>query len=202
MEKQQNIVQKMVVVGSCGVGKSALTLQFFQGHYCSGYNPTIEDSYRKQITVEGKSVLLDILDTAGQIEYSPMREQYLRTAQGFFLVFSLTNRVSFEEIRSFHQEILQIQGKSKVPIILVGNMVDLEADRKVSMNEIDYLVKKLNICKYIETSALKNINVDYLFTSLSQEIIQFNSNSKNENINQNERRKRTKRVLSDQCSIF
>ena len=57
---------KFVVLGSGGVGKSALTIQFIQGNFVEKYDPTIEDSYRKQIEVDGKACMLDILDTAGQ----------------------------------------------------------------------------------------------------------------------------------------
>jgi len=75
---------KLVVVGGGGVGKSALTIQFIQGHFVDDYDPTIEDSYRKQCVIDDEVALLDILDTAGQEEYHAMREQYMRTGEGFF----------------------------------------------------------------------------------------------------------------------
>ena len=58
------------------------------------YDPTIEDSYRKQVVIDGETCLLDILDTAGQEEYSAMRDQYMRTGEGFLLVFAV-NEVSY-----------------------------------------------------------------------------------------------------------
>lgn len=61
---------KLVVVGGGGVGKSALTIQFIQGNYIQEYDPTIEDSYRKQTVIDDEVALLDVLDTAGQEEYS------------------------------------------------------------------------------------------------------------------------------------
>jgi len=60
---------KIVVVGSGGVGKSALTVQLVQNHFIDDYDPTIEDSYRRQVAIDGDICLLDILDTAGQEEY-------------------------------------------------------------------------------------------------------------------------------------
>ena len=57
---------KLVVVGAGGVGKSALTIQLIQNHFVDEYDPTIEDSYRKQVVIDGETCLLDILDTAGQ----------------------------------------------------------------------------------------------------------------------------------------
>ena len=58
---------KIVVLGSGGVGKSALTIQFVQGFFVDKYDPTIEDSYRKQVVVDGKQCILEILDTAGTV---------------------------------------------------------------------------------------------------------------------------------------
>jgi small GTP-binding protein len=60
---------KLVVVGGGGVGKSALTIQFIQSHFVDEYDPTIEDSYRKQCVIDDEVALLDVLDTAGQEEY-------------------------------------------------------------------------------------------------------------------------------------
>eukprot|EP00842_Homolaphlyctis_polyrhiza_P001601 jgi/Hompol1/2441/HPOL_006002-RA len=64
---------KLIVVGGGGVGKSALTIQFIQSHFVDEYDPTIEDSYRKQCVIDGEVAVLDVLDTAGQEEYSAMR---------------------------------------------------------------------------------------------------------------------------------
>lgn len=63
------------------------------------------DSYRKQCVIDEEVALLDVLDTAGQEEYSAMREQYMRTGEGFLLVYSITSRNSFEEISTFHQQV-------------------------------------------------------------------------------------------------
>lgn len=67
------------------MGKSALTIQLIQNHFVEEYDPTIEDSYRKQVVIDGETCLLDILDTAGQEEYryptpvSLARKMLLRT---------------------------------------------------------------------------------------------------------------------------
>jgi GTPase KRas protein len=90
------------------------------------------DSYRKQCVIDEEVALLDVLDTAGQEEYSAMREQYMRTGEGFLLVYSITNRQSFEEILTFQQQILRVKDKDYFPIIVVGNKCDLENERQVS----------------------------------------------------------------------
>lgn len=96
---------------------------------------TIEDSYRKQVTIDDETCLLDILDTAGQEEYSAMRDQYMRTGQGFLLVYAITSRSSFDEIAAFRDQILRVKDKDKVPMYLVGNKCDLEQERQVTTGE-------------------------------------------------------------------
>lgn len=148
---------KLVVVGGGGVGKSCLTIQLIQSHFVDEYDPTIEgarfllsihlfgctacssstppfstDSYRKQCVIDDEVALLDVLDTAGQEEYSAMREQYMRTGEGFLLVYSINNRQSFDEIKTFQQQILRVKDKDYFPIIIVGNKCDLENERKVT----------------------------------------------------------------------
>ncbi|KIJ14292.1 hypothetical protein PAXINDRAFT_163463 [Paxillus involutus ATCC 200175] len=149
---------KLVVVGGGGVGKSALTIQFIQSHFVDEYDPTIEDSYRKQCVIDEEVALLDVLDTAGQEEYGAMREQYMRTGEGFLLVYSITSRNSFEEISTFHQQILRVKDQDSFPVIVVANKCDLEYERQVGMNEGRDLAKHFG-CKFIETSAKQRINV-------------------------------------------
>lgn len=73
-----------------------------------------------------------VLDTAGQEEFSAMREQYMRSGEGFLLVFSLTDHSSFMEIAKFQKQILRVKDRDEFPMILVGNKSDLEAQRRVS----------------------------------------------------------------------
>ena len=120
-----------------------------QSHFVDEYDPTIEgttsphfsllvvygfflDSYRKQCVIDDETALLDVLDTAGQEEYSAMREQYMRTGEGFLLVYSITSRSSFEEISTFQQQILRVKDRDSYPIIVVANKADLEHERQVS----------------------------------------------------------------------
>ncbi len=156
---------KLVVVGGGGVGKSCLTIQLIQSHFVDEYDPTIEDSYRKQCVIDDEVALLDVLDTAGQEEYSAMREQYMRTGEGFLLVYSITDRQSFEEIMTFQQQILRVKDKDYFPMIVVGNKCDLDGERQVSTQEGQNLARQFG-CKFIETSAKSRINVDNAFTTL------------------------------------
>ena len=76
-----------------------------------------EDSYRTQHTVDDETCMLDILDTAGQEEYSAMRDQYMRTGQGFLLVYSVTSRQSFGELTMFRDQILRNKNADRVPMV-------------------------------------------------------------------------------------
>jgi len=174
MSKSQFLREyKLVVVGGGGVGKSALTIQFIQSHFVDEYDPTIEDSYRKQCVIDEEVALLDVLDTAGQEEYSAMREQYMRTGEGFMLVYSITSRQSFEEITVFQNQILRVKDKDYFPMVIVGNKCDLESEREVSRQEGEALAKQFG-CKFIETSAKSRINVDKAFYDIVREIRRFN----------------------------
>ncbi|KAF2395688.1 ras small monomeric GTPase rasa [Trichodelitschia bisporula] len=164
---------KLVVVGGGGVGKSCLTIQLIQSHFVDEYDPTIEDSYRKQCVIDDEVALLDVLDTAGQEEYSAMREQYMRTGEGFLLVYSITSRQSFEEMLTFQQQILRVKDKDVFPIIVVGNKCDLENEREVSTAEGEALARQFN-CKFVETSAKSRRNVDQAFYEIVREIRRYN----------------------------
>ncbi|XP_065319788.1 ras-like protein 2 isoform X1 [Gordionus sp. m RMFG-2023] len=134
------------------------------------YDPTIEDSYRKQCLIDDVIARLDILDTAGQEEFSAMREQYMRTGDGFLLVFSLNDRNSFEEINKFRKLILRVKDTDQFPMILVGNKCDIQQQfRKVDNKEAQNLGDQMNI-PYIETSAKLGINVDLAYHNLVRAI--------------------------------
>ncbi|RXK38308.1 Ras-like protein 1 [Tremella mesenterica] len=161
---------------SLGVGKSALTIQFIQSHFVDEYDPTIEDSYRKQCVIDDEVALLDVLDTAGQEEYGAMREQYMRTGEGFLLVYSITSRSSFEEVSTFHQQILRVKDKDYFPVLLVGNKIDLEYERQVQVSEGRELAKRFGAA-FVETSAKNRLNVDEAFHSLVRTIRRYQKDS-------------------------
>ena len=87
-----------------------------------------------------------MLDTAGQEEYSAMREQYMRTGEGFLLVYSITSQQSFEEIKTFQQQILRVKDKDYFPMIVVGNKCDLDGEREVSVEGTRLPLSLVFIC--------------------------------------------------------
>ena len=106
---------KLVVVGAGGVGKSALTIQLLQDHFMDEYDPTIEDSYRKQVVIDGETCLLDIIDTAGhEDEYGTLKDHYMKTGEGFLIVFAVNNAKSFEEISAYREQIKRLKDAEEV----------------------------------------------------------------------------------------
>ena len=157
---------RIVVVGAGGVGKSALTVRFIQGNFVEKYDPTIEDSYRKQVEVDGVACMLDIMDTAGQEEYSALRDQYMKTGQGFILAYSITSSISFETAQKLRMQILRIkEDHPDIPIMLVANKLDLENERVVPKEDGQQLASTWK-CGFIEASAKTNMHVNEAFYEL------------------------------------
>jgi len=159
---------KLVVVGSGGVGKSALVIQLVQNQFVDEYDPTIEDSYRKQVVIDNETCLLDILDTAGQEEYSAMRDQYMRTGEGFLLVFAVNNPKSFEDISMYREQIRRVKDSDDVPMVLVGNKCDLTV-QPIDTRTGENLAKQYGI-PFLQTSAKTRIGLDDAFYTLVREI--------------------------------
>eukprot|EP00703_Trepomonas_sp_PC1_P005451 JAP91155.1 Rab-like protein [Trepomonas sp. PC1] len=159
---------KIVVVGSGGVGKSCITVRFVQGKFIKKYDPTIEDFYRKQIDVDGEAVMLDILDTAGQEEFSALRDSYMRTGDGFIVVYAVNSASSFDDCNKLRQQILRIKEKEKVPMILVGNKCDITA-RDVTTQEGADMAKEFGSA-FIESSAKDNINITDIFVTIVKQV--------------------------------
>lgn len=165
----QPSLHKVIMVGSGGVGKSALTLQFMYDEFVEDYEPTKADSYRKKILLDGEDVQIDILDTAGQEDYAAIRDNYFRSGEGFLCIFSITEDESFQATQEFREQILRVKNDENIPFLLVGNKCDLEDKRKVSLQEANDRAKQWGV-PYVETSAKTREHVDKVFYDLMREI--------------------------------
>ena len=114
---------KVVVLGSGGVGKSALTVQFVSGLFMEKYDPTIEDFYRKEIEVDHTPCVLEILDTAGTEQFASMRDLYIKNGQGFIVAYSITNHQTFQA-RNVNFKVISLQG-DPAPGVLRPVLLDL-----------------------------------------------------------------------------
>uniref|UniRef100_A0AAX7UZ02 small monomeric GTPase n=1 Tax=Astatotilapia calliptera TaxID=8154 RepID=A0AAX7UZ02_ASTCA len=163
------VLHKVIMVGSGGVGKSALTLQFMYDEFVEDYEPTKADSYRKKVVLDGEDVQIDILDTAGQEDYAAIRDNYFRSGEGFLLVFSITEHESFTATSEFREQILRVKEEEAIPLLLVGNKSDLEDRRQVSAEEATAKASEWGV-QYVETSAKTRANVDKVFFDLMREV--------------------------------
>lgn len=170
----KSLLLKVVVLGDGGVGKSSLTLQFMYHEFVQEYEPTRADSYRKELVLNKTPVTLDIMDTAGQEEYANVRDNYLRSGDGFIVVFSLIERESFRSIQEIREQILRVKSgqfssESEIPFILVGNKNDLIDQRVVAQEEAFAQAMEWK-CKYFETSAKTNCNVDDVYYDIMRQV--------------------------------
>lgn len=160
---------KIVVLGAGGVGKSALTVQFVQNIFIEKYDPTIEDSYRKAVEVDGQQCTLEILDTAGTEQFTAMRDLYMKNGQGFLLVYSITQQSTFNDLAPLREQILRVKDADSVPMILAGNKCDLEDERVISKSTGSAKAQEWG-CQFMECSAKSKLNVSDLFISLVKQI--------------------------------
>eukprot|EP01097_Dermamoeba_algensis_P006959 TRINITY_DN434_c0_g1_i1.p1 TRINITY_DN434_c0_g1~~TRINITY_DN434_c0_g1_i1.p1 ORF type:complete len:194 (-),score=28.33 TRINITY_DN434_c0_g1_i1:148-729(-) len=163
------MVYRIVMLGAGGVGKSCITVQLTQKIFVASYEPTIENSYKKELTVDDKSVMLDVLDTAGQEDFEILRDTYIRSGDGVVLVYSITSRDSFSVMPEMRQSVIEVKELDKFPMVVVGNKKDLESEREVSTDEGEEFAKKYNM-PFFESSAKERINIEDIFVAITREI--------------------------------
>ncbi|KAI8075147.1 small GTPase superfamily [Gongronella butleri] len=185
------MLYKIVVLGDGGVGKTALTIQLCLNHFVETYDPTIEDSYRKQVVIDDQPCVLEVLDTAGQEEYTALRDQWIRDGEGFLLVYSISSRSTFERVERFRDQIFRVKDVDNVPLILVGNKCDKITEREVSREEGFQMAKHLG-CDFIETSAKTCVNVERSFYTVVR-TIRANREGSNQNHHYKKRKDKPKK---------
>ncbi|KAJ5070008.1 ras-like protein [Anaeramoeba ignava] len=192
--ENKEIEIKIGIFGSGGIGKSTITIRFLKDIFVEDYDPTITDIYIKKNDLNDKKIKFIILDTALQEEHYDPFPNYVRETNIFVLIYSITYKESFEEIKYFDERIkriLDIEDKD-YPKILIGNKSDLTMKREVSIKEGKELAKKLN-CKFIETSAKTGENINQLFYETILLEIERLKTIEEENLNQKKKKKKNKK---------
>ena len=118
-------VIKISVLGTGGVGKSAITLRYVRDRFVEDWDPTIEDAYRKTVDVDGTICTLEILDTAGQDDFESLRPQWMIGKDGYLFVYSMDSQRSLKELEPFVELHRELNEQQRVPIVLVANKKDL-----------------------------------------------------------------------------
>ena len=156
---------KLIVLGSAAVGKTTLVNQFLKKEDVIDYRPTLGISIStQQFHVQGfKDDIIKFLvyDLAGQSFFKRVRHEYYKGANCAFIVYDVTRRETFDEAVDFWLEDAQ-KKLGNVPLVLIGNKIDLEDKREITKEEGLEKAKQLKSF-FIETSALKNINVQDTF---------------------------------------
>eukprot|EP01084_Bolivina_argentea_P221734 375499_1 len=153
---------KVVVLGGGGTGKEELRISPPKDkgyNFLEQYDPTIEDSYRTPCLVDDKPCLVDLLDTAGDAEFSSMQDQWMQEANVFMIVYSITSRSTFDEAVIMREKILRCKEEEEPPIVLVGNKCHLEDQRQISKSEGEQLVSEWSgYSSFLEISTAERIN--------------------------------------------
>ena len=161
--------QKVILLGAGGVGKSALIFQFVYEEFLENYEPTKADCFQKKVTLEDDEIQVNILDTAGQEDYEGIRDHYIKSGEGFLIIYSITDEFSFQKSQDFRDHILRVKNDDDVPIILVGNKCDLHSKRQVSILQGQMYANSWKV-QYFETSAKTRTNVECVFIEIIKQI--------------------------------
>ncbi|VVC45152.1 Hypothetical protein CINCED_3A016679 [Cinara cedri] len=161
-----------MVLGDSGVGKTCLLVRFRDDTFLGGnYISTVGVDFRnKIISVDDSKVKLQIWDTAGQERFRSVTHAYYRDAHALLLLYDVTNKVSFDNIRAWLSEIRDY-AHEQVVIMLIGNKADCSSnDRMVKRDEGEQLAKEYSVT-FLETSAKSGLNVEIAFMSVARELL-------------------------------
>jgi len=160
---------KLLLIGDSGVGKSCLLLRFADDTYTESYISTIGVDFKiRTIELDGKTIKLQIWDTAGQERFRTITSSYYRGAHGIIIVYDITDRDSFDNVKQWLNEIDRYACEN-VNKLLVGNKSDLESKRQVDFEEAKAFADERGI-PFLETSAKNATNVEKAFMTMAGEI--------------------------------
>ncbi|XP_015240902.1 ras-related protein Rab-37-like isoform X1 [Cyprinodon tularosa] len=166
----EDLVHKTILVGDSGVGKTSLLVQFDQGKFIPGsFSATVGIGFtNKEVTVDNVKVKLQIWDTAGQERFRSVTHAYYRDAHALLLLYDITNKSSFDNIRAWLTEIHEY-AQTDVVIMLLGNKADMSSERAIRRDEGERLAREYSV-PFMETSAKTGVNVELAFTAVAKEL--------------------------------
>ncbi|KAJ5069468.1 ras-like protein [Anaeramoeba ignava] len=139
-------VYKIGIFGDGNSGKTNFTYQFIQQIFIGENDPTIEDTYRKEIEIDKKKIIIEIFDTTDQEEFTYWTtSRKMQLCDGFIFIYSITSRRSFDEISILIENVLRVKDTDSVPIFIVGNKIDLEDQRQVRKEEAETFCIERNL---------------------------------------------------------
>jgi Ras-related protein Rab-1A len=160
---------KLLLIGDSGVGKSCLLLRFADNTYTDSYISTIGVDFKiRTLEIDGKNVKLQIWDTAGQERFRTITSSYYRGAHGIIVVYDVTDKVSFNNVKQWLGEIDRYACQA-VNKLLVGNKSDLKDKKVVEFQEAKDFADSIGI-PFLETSAKSATNVEEAFIQMTKQI--------------------------------
>ena len=171
MEKKTNHF-KILILGDHAVGKSCFIIRYTDDTFQDVYLSTIGmDCKYKDINLEnGKSIRLQIWDTAGQDRFRSLTKNLYKGASGIILIYDISQRKTFDNVKGWIESIKE-EVSSKVVIVLVGNKIDKIEEREVKKVEGEDLAEELKLPFY-ECSALTGENINNAFLGLARKLVE------------------------------
>ena len=177
-EKEKEITFKILMLGESKVGKTTFTQRFCEKKFNPNNLSTVGiEIYKKNLIRDNKSIYLEIFDTAGQDKFRSIVKNQISGADGFLLLYDISNKKSFDLISNWIEEIIKIVDPKDIGLIIVGNKSDLKEEREVTEEMRKDLEEKQGI-KFIEASALENYNVTEAFELLIDDLLEIDSGEK------------------------
>ena len=171
MEKKE-VLYKILLLGDSSVGKTCFLMRYTDNTFQEIHMSTIGLDYKlKNVQLDdGKMVKIQIWDTAGQDRFRSITKNYYKGADGIILIYDITNKKSFENVRNWINQIKE-EVSEKVSIILVGNKIDDEEHRVVLTEDGEKIAKELGLM-FFECSAKSGVNIDSTFNELVKKTVE------------------------------
>ena len=161
---------KIILLGESAVGKTSLIKKYAKIAVDSSYKMTIgTDIYTKKVLINNTHAIIIVWDLAGQQTFAKVRPMFYNGAHGALLIFDITREITLTKLDTWLSDLKKHAGD--IPILLVGNKVDLNDKREVPYSKAKEYADSLG-CEYFETSALTGKNVNEVFDSLVKKILQ------------------------------
>ena len=157
---------KVTLLGNSGVGKSCIIYRFINNDFKEDIMTTRGADYsQKSITIKNQTINLDLWDTAGQENYRSLGRHFYKDSLIVILVYDITNKESFEDLKTIWFNDLKRYGEKYTVLAVVGNKCDLFEDEKVTEEEGRKFAEEKN-AEFMLVSAKAGDGVNNLFTTL------------------------------------
>jgi small GTP-binding protein len=167
INEQIKLNMKILFLGPSEVGKTSLINSFINGEQCLDQLATtgVENNYSKFTLADGTYVSCNFIDSGGALRFRATNEYLYRKVDGCILVFDLTDRKSFDDIKDYFIPKVQELCKENIPVLILGNKKEMVDSRVISYEEGDELALKYEY-NYREVSCVENDNLDQIFEDI------------------------------------